>query len=137
MTREPLPGRGPLPFALAGPILLLSPADAGLVVAALDRVARVDRIPLSPRAAALRAAAADVAVQAVRGPADVRRSPPEAPWPKDEIGTKEAGDVIGCSDKHVRRLAQEGRLGRTRVVRGRRLVSRAEVQAYADERNSS
>src|SRR5437870_6738229 len=103
-------------FKPPAPGLYLSPAAAALVEAALNRVSRVDRIPLSPAARALRDACADVVAQAYCGPPDVRSEGDSARWPEDEITTKEAAVLMKCSAKHVGRLALAGELGRTRIV---------------------
>jgi excisionase family DNA binding protein len=132
---------GGMALRLSADRLVLDPAGAGVVVAALDRLSRVDRITLSPQLRALRDMAADVASQGRRGPADaasqagcgpadVRTRPTQAPLPHDEITSREAAQIMGLSDRHITRLAKAGAFGRTRIHKGRLLLSAAEVEAY-------
>lgn len=123
---------------LAPTLMGMGPAGAELVVRLIDDFARRHRYAsLPPHVQKLREVAADVAAHVHRGPADVRSEAVSSTWAADEITTKEAARLLGCTDKHVRRLAVDGRLGRTRVVAGRRLVSAAHVAAYIAERKSA
>lgn len=123
---------------LAPTLMGVGPRGAWLVMRLVDDYAKRKHYAALPAdARELRDAAADVVRHAQRGPADVRRSPDPAPWPQDEITTKEAAVLTGYTDKHVRRLAEEGRAVSARKVRGRWLVSRASIEAYADERQQS
>jgi excisionase family DNA binding protein len=124
--------------SLAPTLAGLGPAGARLVVQLIDDYAKRHRYAgLSPHVQRLRDITADVAAHAQCGPADVRNSTTSAAWPQDEITTKEAAELMSCSREHVVRLAHAGRLGRSRVVSGRRLVSTAEVLAYLTEKEQS
>ena len=82
-------------------------------------------------------AAAEHPRQASSGTAEARNSADSSGSYQDEIGTQEAAVMMQCSTEWVRRLAREGRLGQSRVVRGCRVVSRAEVTAYLDNQVSA
>lgn len=126
-----------LSLRLADDRLVLGPVGARLVAQLIDSYAAAHRYAtLPPHIQRLHADAAAVA-EHVSGPADVRKPVAPPACATDEIGTKEAAELMGCTDKHVRRLAADGRLGRTRVAAGRRLVSNAEVLAYIAERRSA
>jgi excisionase family DNA binding protein len=106
---------------------VLDPAGARLIVQLLDAYVRSERV-ISPQARRLRGALARVASSS--GPADTGRAQFDAPWARDEIGTALAAEVLGFSVRHTSRLAGAGEFGASRVVAGRRLVSKAEVDAY-------
>jgi excisionase family DNA binding protein len=106
---------------------VLDPAGAALVVALLDTYVRSERL-ISPQARRLRSALARVASSS--GHADTDPGVPDAPWAHDEIGTTEAAEILSISVRHTRRLADAAEFGPSRMIGGRRLVSRAEVEAY-------
>lgn len=114
-------------------VLAVYPAGARLIVNALDRYAKVERIRLSPQAQELRDKALRTALHAESGHPDVPSGGGATGWPADQIGTQEAAKLIGCSARHVRRLAADGRLGSAPVHRGRLLLSRAEVLAFTED----
>lgn len=131
--RPPAPWNG-LVIALGPDRMVLSAPGAALVVALIDLASRVDNVPLSPAVRTLRAVAAGVAA-AASGQADVRSTADLPPSTRDEIGTPEAAELLGCSREHANRLARDGLLGPTRKTGNRRVLSRAHLEAYLTERN--
>lgn len=123
---------------LAHALGAFNPVAGALIVRLIDDYARRHRYATLPAdVRRLRDVAADVAADAHRGPADVRTLADSARWPQDEITTKEAAELMRCTREHVVRLARAGRLGQTRVAAGRRLVSRAAVEAFVIEKERS
>lgn len=123
---------------LPGGFLLCSPTANGLIARAFDGLSRAEHMPLTGAAQRIRDAAADAVRHAQAGHADVRDEPdPARSCHDDEIGTVEAAELLGCSDRHVRRLAEDGLLGQVRKLHGRILISAAEVRAFQEDRRSA
>lgn len=120
--------------------LVVGPAGAGFLARAVVIAGRVDGITYShaqPGHAPVWRLLADLVATENRstGQADVRTMAASALFvPMDEIGTEEAAQLLGCSREHANRLARDHRLGPTRKVGNRRLVSRAHVDAYITDR---
>ncbi|XGX77640.1 hypothetical protein LQK93_00415 [Terrabacter sp. BE26] len=131
------PWRG-LAQAISADRVLLGPEGAALVLslmAAAERVARRDGISMSPQLQRLRDVLRVVAM-AANGQADVRTVPELGPLKSGEVGLSEASRLLGRSPRQTRRLAASGSLGAARRVGKTWLVSRAEVIAYAAQREA-
>lgn len=132
MTSAPWNGRS-LAIAISEDRVVLSPVGCRFVLSLLERYSRSEGIGLSPALLHLHQVLVPVANHS-SGHADVRSAPARTVLADDEIGTDEAAELLGCSREHVGRLARAGVLGPTRVVGGRRVVSRNEVTAAASTR---
>lgn len=126
---------GGLAQAVSRDRVLIGPEAAALVLSLIggaERLARRDGIGLSPQLTRLRDELRIVAM-AANGHADVRTRPTLAP--SDEwVTSGQASRLLGCSPRQTRRLAASGSLGVSRRVGQSWLVSRAEVAAYAAQR---
>ena len=133
MVSEPWSG---LVLAVSKDRALIGPEAAGLfvsLVAAAERVARRDGIRLSPQLAHLRDVLRPVAMSDKRH-CDVRNTPDLRSWHPDEITTAEAARMLARSPRQTQRLAAEGAFGPVRRVGRGYLIPRAEVAAYAAQR---
>lgn len=125
-----------LAVAVSADRVLLSSEAAGLVLrllTAAERSARRDGIALSPAMERLREVLRLVADNGPRdGHADVRIQP--ALRASECVGARQVAEALGCTDRHARRLIAAGSLGAARKVGRSRVVSKAEVAAYATTR---
>jgi excisionase family DNA binding protein len=154
MTGAP-PRLADLALHIAGGNVLLTAEACRLLARCLDRLEVHERraaaggARLGPATSQLRAVLADAGRQAVtslEGHADVRHPDPWAALDQsedpggwvagdaDEMGSAEAARILGCSTRHVRRLADEGRLNPTRRVGRALLISTTSVEELRLER---
>lgn len=79
------------------------------------------------------------------GHADVRTTPDPAAWlmghdgpvfggTEEWISSHEAGEHLGVTDRHIRRLADDGHLGKVRRTRGRLLIHSLNLELFKAER---
>lgn len=125
-----------LAVPIAADRALLGPEASALLVRALDRLSRVDRVRLPPNLLHVRGVLELVSSHACAGHADVRDHPDGAAS-EEWMSTAEAADHLGYTHRHCTRLAADEAFGPARKVKGRWLVRRDEVAAYAAERKSA
>ncbi|MEJ7831729.1 MAG: helix-turn-helix domain-containing protein [Nocardioides sp.] len=113
---------------------LISPAGALLFLQLLDHYGRQEGVPYSPAVERMSKVLTPIARHT--GHPDVQAEVDHPQWPHDEIGTTQAAELLGCSREHAGRLARTEMLGPHRLVGGRRLVSKAQVIAYAEIRRA-
>lgn len=154
MTGAP-PRLADLALHIAGGNVLLTADACRLLARCLDRLEVHERraaaggARLGPVAGHLRSVLAEAGRQAftsLDGHADVRNEDPGSLWHQsedpgswvagdaDEMGSADAARILGCSTRHVRRLADEGRLSRTRRVGRALLISATSVEELRLER---
>lgn len=126
---------------MSGETLICGPEAAAIIVEAI-RTCEAMHPYRSPRKwRVLCEAAADVVARAQRGRSDVREEadPTESTHGRnrDEVTTAQAADLLGCSPRHVRRLVDDGHLGRTRKVKSQHRIALTAVQAYLEGRRTA
>ncbi|MCU1668048.1 MAG: DNA-binding protein [Blastococcus sp.] len=131
----PGPWRGSVLRLPGGQVLLGGSAllDVVRALQAAQRVTQRDGIAAPERwrglLAQLLSAAADAPATAPPGSAAVPQ-PDHSSWlPGDLVDTKEAAEMLGCKPRNVRDLNARGALESGRLVGGRLLLERTEIEA--------